>query len=162
MTGIADRAGDFFQRRCSFLQRCGLLLGAFCQFLRRVADFTRCRGDAGSVLRDDLHRVTQLGGDRVEILAGRFHAGHEAGFDRLIELAVGQIAKTRAEHADRAHARGHVGGKFHHLADLAVQVGDRVVGRLNPDFLAALAVTDEFIGNEFSIGEARPEFRVVL
>ena len=50
-----------------------------------------------------------------------------------------------------------VGGEFDHLERLAVTIEDWVVGRLNPDFPAALGDALEFVGNELAAPQPLPE-----
>ena len=56
--------------------------------------------------------------------------------------------------------RGHVGGKLDHLEGLAAWIENRVVGGLNPDFLAALADALVFGRLVFAAIQGRPELAV--
>ena len=56
--------------------------------------------------------------------------------------------------------RGDVGGVLDDLERLAVQIEDRVVGSLNPDFLAAFADAAVFAGLVFAAVQLGPEFAV--
>ena len=55
---------------------------------------------------------------------------------------------------------GGVGGVFHHLVGLAVEIADRVVGSLDPDLLAALADPLVLGGLELAAVQAGPEFAI--
>ena len=55
--------------------------------------------------------------------------------------------------------RGDVGGELDHPDRLAVLVQDRIVGGLDPDFLAALAEALVLRGLEFAAVELGPESR---
>ena len=72
------------------------------------------------------------------------------------------MLRTRFALHARDHLGGGVGGIFHDLVRLAVEVADRIVGGLDPDLAAALA---EAAGTRadwiFAAVEARPEFAVV-
>ena len=57
-------------------------------------------------------------------------------------------------------AGGDLDGEFHNLERLAVAVENGIVGRLNPDFLAALAKPLVLGGLVFAAIESRPEFPV--
>lgn len=65
-----------------------------------------------------------------------------------------------SERIDRGHAFGNVCREFDHLVNPAVRIANGVVGRLDPDFLAALAVADEFVGDEFALGQPPPEIGI--
>jgi hypothetical protein len=49
------------------------------------------------------------------------------------------FANRRVVALRRVELRGDLGGVFHHLVRLAVQIKNRIVGGLNPDILATLA-----------------------
>ena len=68
--------------------------------------------------------------------------------------------KTRADFVDGANALGHVGREFDDLHDLVVRVENRIVGRLDPNFLAALADALELGGDIFAAVQLPPEFLV--
>ena len=83
--------------------------------------------------------------DLVERIAHRAEEILVGGDDRAVhvELDHGLRPADRRDLAGVFHAldllRGDVGGELDDLERLAVGVEDRVVGRLDPDFLAALA-----------------------
>ena len=62
----------------------------------------------------------------------------------------------------RDHLGGDVGGVFHDLERLAVEVEDRVVGGLDPDLPAALADALVFAGLEFAAVQLGPERAIGL
>ena len=95
-------------------------------------------------------------------MAHLFHGWNEGIVEFLSQVAIGQVFQCFGEHPDCAHALGHIRRKLHDLIDLALAVNDRVVGCLDPDFLAALAETPEFIGSKFAAPKPLPELPVFL
>ena len=81
--------------------------------------------------------------------------------DARIEIAIGELEQARRQGIDRFLARGRVGGILDDFDCLAVQIQDRVVGGLDPDFPAALADAQIFGSLVFAAPERRPEGLVV-
>lgn len=127
-----------------------------------MAELARAGGNGASIVADGGQRFGKLLDRCVEIVAKLLHGWHEGPLERLRQVAFRQAAEGAGDFADGAHARGNVRGEFHDLVDFAVGVDDGVIGRLNPDFLAALAVADEFVGDELALRRALPEALVFL
>ncbi|MNS77038.1 hypothetical protein D3C72_1106080 [compost metagenome] len=107
-----------------------------------------------------LHGGLQLGDDLVEVRTQLFHAGHEAVVEALHKITLGQCPQGIGKHADGAHARRDVSGEFHHFHHLAGFVQHRIIGGLDPYFLAVLSVADKFIRDEFPRRQSRPEIAI--
>ncbi|MNS68911.1 hypothetical protein D3C72_1022080 [compost metagenome] len=58
-------------------------------------------------------------------------------------------------------AAGHIGREFDDLEHLAVEIEDRVIGRLNEDLAAALAKPHELVRNEIAAGQPFPELFIL-
>ena len=54
-----------------------------------------------------------------------------------------------------------ISGEFDHLRHFLVLIENRVVGRLDPDLLAALADMLELSGNRFARVQSSPELLIV-
>ncbi len=104
--------------------------------------------------------------DFVERVAQRAEEVVVGGDDRAVHLELDHRLRL-ADRRDLAGVvgaldllRGDVGREFDDLERLAAAVEDRVVGRLDPDLLAALADPLVFGGLVFAAVEPRPEFPI--
>ena len=82
--------------------------------------------------------------------------------DRVVEIAIGQIAQRFGQFLAVVDATGYVGRELYDFDDGSVQAEDRIVACLDPDFLAALADALEFVGDKLSASQLCPEGPVVI
>ena len=160
--GIGDGRGDLFQRCSRFLDGCRLLFGALRQVIGSGPDFRRTGGNRLGIGADRVHGQPQLFHRIVEIVAHLFHGRHKGLVEILGEIAIRQTLQGLCQRADSAHALRHIRCKLDDLADLSLVIDDRIIGRLDPDLLAALAEAQEFVGGELTTSEPLPELPVFL
>ncbi|KAG0938656.1 hypothetical protein G6F31_015420 [Rhizopus arrhizus] len=168
--GALHCLGEPLHRHRGFLQRRRLLLGA----LRQVAV---ALGDLGRTDRDGIGGELDLADDRGPRLDQRVDAVAQFG-DRALLVgrahAPGQIAllgcghhlaglRNRSLHRlGLMHLRGDGGGVLDDLERFAVEVEDRIVGGLDPDFAPALAEAAVLPGIVFAAPELFPEPEVFI
>ena len=80
--------------------------------------------------------------------------------DAVLEIAFGQSAEPRRDLVDGAVAARDVGDEIDDFHDAVVEIENRIVGRLDPDFLAALADALEFLADMFAAIQFAPEFLI--
>jgi len=144
----------------SLLDRCRLTFEPSGEIRRTVLQLAGIGRNPLGIGMDIAHHLGQPLDRAVEVAARLLHAGRERAIEPHRELAVGKLADGIAEFADAGHARRHVGGELDDLVDFAPLVEDRVVGGLDPDRLAALAITNEFVRQELALCERRPEVAI--
>ena len=130
---------------------CTMLLIDSDASVRRCACWSAASTRSTAVVRGFLrlrHGVGDFAHRHVEFLG--------AGGDRLHHAA-----NLLAAHP-RDHLRRGVGGVFHDLVGLAVEVADRVVGGLDPDLPAALADALIFARLEFAAVQVGPERAIAV
>jgi len=147
---VGDGAADLFQRRCGFFDGRCLLFRALRQAIGCLLDFARTGSDTLGILVDGVHGVTEPRDCTVEVDADLLKAGNKGPVDGACQVAFGQARQSGGDLVDGSDALGNVGRELHDLEDLAVCIQDRVVGRLYPDHLAALADALEFCGHRLT------------
>src|SRR5690606_26107586 len=146
--------------RRGFLDGRRLLGGAFAEVVGAGQDFAGGGAHGARGVAQLAHDVGHARERRVERLAQFLVLAGEYGIDAPGQVAFGharQAALQLGNDGFGALALGDVGGKFHHLDRPARGVEDRVVGGLQPDFLAALGKAVELAGQELAASQARPE-----
>ena len=97
--------------------------------------------------RQSLYRGFEIFVRDIEIVAELLVSGEEFLFDRLFDVVGGQTGQSRSEFGEV----GNVGRELDDLHYFSVEVENRIVGGLDPDFLAVLAKTFERIDDVFAL-----------
>ena len=137
--GLLHCCGDLFERGGGFLEARGLLFGALRQIVGGRRNLAGARADRQGIVADRQHRLFQRPERGVEIDPQGLEGGNEFCFDAVLKVAFGQFAEPDPDLLDGAVAAGHVRHEVDDFVDPAVEVEDRIVGGLDPDFLSAFA-----------------------
>jgi hypothetical protein len=105
--------------------------------------------------RAELGQAPIEGETKLLELAGIF------GVDGGSEITLREALQAGGERRHRRLPLGDVGRELHDLLGLAFGIEDRVVGRLDPDALAALGDPLVLVGEKLTASERRPESLVV-
>ena len=88
-------------------------------------------------------------------------AGIGARGQLALDGCLGQQGSVSQHRVQRLLLRGYVDGKLNHFEGLAVKIHDRVIGRLDPNFFAALADAFVLFCLVFAAIQFRPELLVI-
>ena len=98
---------------------------------------------------------------QVEVRSKFFESWNEGFLDPDLKVVVSQPLQSRSYLVHGAYTLGNVGRKFGYFHYLIVEVEDRIVGRLNPNFLPAF--TDAFeLGRDILSGVQFPPELLVI
>ena len=154
---LVDSRGHFLKRRSGFFEPGCLLLGAARHIVGGRGNFLGAGIDGHGTFNNLLHNRLELVHGGVEVAPEIFEGGDKRPFNAVLEIVV-----CKAHQADANLCQvGDVACVFDDLHDMTIQIKDWVVGRLNPDFLAASANALEGGRDKFAFVQLRPEISVV-